>query len=93
MAKKLKLYNGRGEKKNEHLYIAAYSRADAARMLVEVYGRGINYWQREIKIYFSECWGNLMDGVEPKRGVWSDPNQNKFDDEKKAILIYDGENE
>lgn len=90
MAKTLKLYNGRGDKQGEHLYVGAYSRADAARMLDKLYNRGVNYWQREIKEYFSDCWGNAMLGIEPRRGVWVD--EKKYERDSIVKHIFDGLN-
>jgi hypothetical protein len=76
----LKIWNGRGVDRNTHLYVAAYSRADAARILTETFRRGasefisrleIGRWQRELSVYFAEgCWGNSMDDITPERGVW-----------------------
>ena len=71
----LKLFNGRGGKgwrqtPYESLYIAAKSRADAARLLSEVFGRTVEFWQKEVKIYWSECWGNPMKEITPERGIW-----------------------
>lgn len=71
MPRKLKLFSGRGCSPRERLFIAAYSRADACRLLHQQY-RGISCssWDRELKEYFSECWGTEMDSVTPVRGVW-----------------------
>ncbi len=71
--KKLILFNGRGHDRNTHLYVAAYSRADAARMLAEIYGYSFNMWVRELTVYFSEgIWGTHMEKMKivPERGVW-----------------------
>lgn len=82
MSKKLKLWNGRSyschkhddprweEVRTGHIYIAAYNRADAARVMGEYLGRIPRGADHEIKTYFSECWGNPMDGIEPERGMW-----------------------
>ncbi len=69
--KKLLLLNGRWNFGNgSHIYIAAYSVADACRICNEVVGYESN-WRNEINIYFSKgCWGRLMDGIEPERGAW-----------------------
>jgi hypothetical protein len=70
----LKLFNGRGQYHEAsglsgHLYIAAYSVADALRVLMEHGFESVS--RREINEYFAECWGNSMDGVQPERGVWT----------------------
>jgi len=74
MAKKLNRWNGRAtdwainNKKVQRIYIGAFSRADASRALKEagyLYGT-----DSELKNYFSECWGNSMDGINLDRGVW-----------------------
>ena len=74
--KKLRLFNGRF-KNHKHIYIAAYSLADAARILAEAYNKeqGSSYTDSsmtyEILTYFSkDCWGTRMLGIEPKRGAW-----------------------
>lgn len=78
----LKLFNGRGVDRDTHIYVAARSRNDAARILSEAFDSvGIRSesdlkfymgrWNREIAVYFSpNCWGNAMDGIAPERGVW-----------------------
>ena len=55
--------------KQGHGYIAAYSVADAIRVLDEyVGGRGNS---TEIRKYWAhDCWGNPMDGITPERGLW-----------------------
>ena len=42
--------------------------SDARRVCVEAGMRDPG--ATEIKNYFSECWGNDMDGVTPERGLW-----------------------
>lgn len=83
MAKELKIWNGRGGciwerqlpielqgHRAYHIYIAAYSVADACRLINEVNGYERNNAQ-EIKVYFSKgCWGNNMEGITPERGIW-----------------------
>jgi len=54
-----------------HGYIAAYSRADAVRMIQDYLGRPGIGLDAELKTYWSMgCWGNSMDGVTPERGIW-----------------------
>lgn len=67
--KPLKCWNGRWMNGNQNICVCAYSRADAGRLLIQAGARsqGID---KEIKEYFSECWGNNMDGITPERGVW-----------------------
>lgn len=75
--KELKLWNGRHYGvfrsseygKDAHLFIAAYSAADARRVCVEC--GGIDPGATEVSKYWSQgSWGNSMDGIEPKRGMW-----------------------
>ena len=76
MARKhLKFWNGRplgkflrnDNYKSAHMYVAAYSRAEAQRLIDKIGCVGRN----EIKEYYSECWGTTMDTVVPyDSGVW-----------------------
>lgn len=81
--KKLKIWNGRGYGgRNDSIYIAAYSRSEAARLYCEGLRKVRNYNSnidkrelgqayREIRDYFCEgAWGNNMEGVEPEVGLW-----------------------
>lgn len=84
MAKTLKIWNGRGyccHKSSDplwsgippsaysHAYVAAYSRADARRVIAEYTGREPH--DAEIRDYWSEgAWGNDMKGITPERGLW-----------------------
>jgi hypothetical protein len=92
--KVLKIWNGRGSEDRSHLYLAAYSRADAARLLVEAYpyttvGQGIP----ELKNYFVEgCWGKTMDGITPERGVWITRNGYETNQVPERIYPKQGEN-
>ena len=72
MAHRLILFNGRwGRDNRQHIYIAAYSKADAARILNEIEPFSWRAWLYEINKYFSVgCWGNRMDGIVPQRGAW-----------------------
>lgn len=69
MAKQLKFWNGRGQGngkyKNGHLYVAAYSRKHAAHMI----NLALKSWvtEYEIRKYFSQCWGNPMQGITPTK--------------------------
>lgn len=72
--KQLILFNGRGHGRkygrDYHFYIAAYSYADAGRLLSQATGIETN-WYRELKDYYSKnCWGNPMKGIIPERGLW-----------------------
>lgn len=75
MSKPLRLWNGRPygvlSQKEWHLHvnIAAYSIADACRVCTESGLHDPGY--REIKEYWSECWGNNMEGIIPQRGIWT----------------------
>lgn len=83
MAKTLKLWNGRAyccRKRSDPLwddvrpngyqkaYVAAYSRADARRVIQEYCGTLPS--DGELRDYFSECWGRSMEGITPERGLW-----------------------
>lgn len=70
--RELKVWNGRGlmiEGCFKHISVCAYSRADAVRIINEAAGwRAVN--DREIKEYYSQCWGNTMINIPRERGVW-----------------------
>lgn len=72
--KKLKLWNGRWYPyRGESAYVAAYSRADAVRLLHSI--KDVHISDSEIKNYWAggttDCyWGNQMAGITPERGVW-----------------------
>jgi hypothetical protein len=66
--KEIRLWNGRGPERNTHLYVGAYSAADACRLLKARWPQ--IGWPGELSIYFSECWGNSMVEIKPARGVW-----------------------
>ena len=74
MGRTLRQWNGiahavlDGDKADHHINISAYSIADARRVCVEAGLRDPGY--REIKEYWSECWGNSMSEISPERGVW-----------------------
>lgn len=84
MARKLKVYNGRlvsrprDEKdaelfdayKEKHANVCAYSRADACRVIEEYLGYMPHGCANELKVYWSDCWGNSMKDVELERGMW-----------------------
>lgn len=70
MKPKLKIWNGRWER-DQHVYVAAYSKADAARLVIACLGYEPRGLRGEIDNYWSpDCWGDAMDGVEPERGIW-----------------------
>ena len=69
--RKLRIWNGRGASGGGHMYLAAHSRADAARMLAGYYGGSVSSWVAELRVYFAEgLWGNSMVGVSRERGIW-----------------------
>jgi hypothetical protein len=84
MARKLKVWNGRfiarpRDGKDEELFnahrevhanVCAYSRADVVRVIEEYLGYKPYGGDNEIKVYWSDCWGNSMKGIEPERGMW-----------------------
>lgn len=65
--KELKLWNGRGVGASRgNTYIAAYSRAEAARMMESAFGGSAQSWANEIRVYYSNCgWGNTMSAINP----------------------------
>ena len=81
MARKLKKWNGmlffhqddKGKKiplrKTQlKVSICAYSQKDAVSLLHE---HGYNNEKlHHLREYWSNCWGNSMDGIEPERGMW-----------------------
>ena len=85
--KKLRFFNGRTfdwqNWRGWHMNIAAYSKADAARLHSQVSGGGNSY--NEINVYFSECWGTRMQQAvpNPERGVYMSKEPN--DDPIKKI--------
>lgn len=87
MAKKLKKWNGRGqgEWQGGHISIAAYSQKQAAELLGKVtgYTRGN---LTEIREYFSPCWGNDMEGVEPTEPcVYGTTKENRWGKAERII--------
>lgn len=68
MARTLKKWNGRcrlsGNSKQGSANIAAYSQKQAAELLAKASGC-TNGSLTEIIKYFSPCWGNSMNGIEP----------------------------
>jgi len=50
------------------MYVCAYSRADARRVVGEYFARIPS--ESEAKNSWSGCWGRKMDGIEPERGLW-----------------------
>ena len=77
MIRKLQLWNGRGygvfrkyDRSCPTVYIAAYSIADAERVCVEAGLNDPGYY--EITKYWNKgVWGNKMNGISPKRGLWT----------------------
>lgn len=64
MKKRLKIWNGRGHGKylNHSIYVAAYSRAEAARLVAKACDANVS--ANEIKNYYSpDAWGRQMDGI------------------------------
>ena len=79
MSKELKKWNGRvygifgrwhnGKYKDARINIAAYSRKHASEILSIACQTRVA--ATEIAVYFSDCWGNNMIGVEPTEpSVW-----------------------
>lgn len=69
-----------------HLWVAAYSKADAVRLLQE--GGYETMTIREFNIYWSKgCWGTPMDGIAIERGVWFQPDDKAGHGEGKPIRV------
>jgi hypothetical protein len=95
--KQLMIANGRGDYGRNrtkrfpngfkgHMWVAAYSKADAVRVLREAGYETMTL--REFNIYWSKgCWGTPMDGITPERGVWFIPDENRNDDGFKPIRV------
>ena len=75
--REIKIWNGGGVGRQEYLFIGAYSKSDACRMLTELYPyMNINQWRYKMDVYFSDgCWGNAMNGIIPERGIWLVQNE------------------
>ena len=96
--KALKLFNGRDwDCRGGHLYVAAYSIKDCAKLASEAYREVEGLEDRpeievvtvnEIRVYWSKgCWGNSMNGIAVERGVWWTPQEHGPDKEPiKRIL-------
>ena len=90
--KTLKIWNGRGygvfpQERRRHLYIAAYSKADARRLCVEVGGQDPG--QTEVDKYWAaNCWGIRMYGITPERGIWLANDQ--INEAPRRITNYGG---
>ncbi len=95
MAKKLKLWNGRGHGKFErgHFYVAAYSAEQASFLMAIASGyKNTRGFETELRVYYSKgCWGNSMNGIVP-----TDPciyaEKNQFSNEP-PVLIHSIPNE
>lgn len=105
MAKKLKIWNGRGWggyrydkdgnkmydptgiKHCDHAYVCAHSQAEAVRIINEARG-GWGMTVSELRNYWSDCWGNSMEGIEPELGVWT---TQKYNDKPKRIYPIEEE--
>lgn len=96
MSRQLKIWNGRGYccvkrddprwhalKFNDcpHAYVAAYSRADARKVIEEYCGRLPP--DSELRDYWSAgCWGTAMASITPERGLWI-----QFDSREKPVRV------
>ena len=94
--KTLKIWNGSSLAWSEgHMYVAAYSLADAVRMVNAAYRKVMGYEEHpEInpvgmsyarKMWSPNCWGNAMEGITPERGVWF--KKRGFSNEKPERII------
>jgi hypothetical protein len=68
--KQLRLWNGPFLDR-KHCYVAAYSVADANKIMMQAAGRQHGSFASYIREYFSECWGTPMAGIIPERGLWA----------------------
>lgn len=86
MARPLKVWNGRAYgvlpqsqwkqgSDGAHIYACAYSVADLQSLCDELGLHRIA--ASEVKNYWSACWGNQMDGIQPERGIWVAYGYNK----------------
>ena len=66
---KLKKWNGRGHGiyARNHLYISAYSQKEACRLIGEACKLGYPISTYEFKNFYSDVWGNGIDGIEPSK--------------------------
>jgi len=67
MARKLRIWNGRGHGRllgNHHFYVAAYSVREAVQIINE--HAKCHITSNEINEYYSQCWGNPMNGITPE---------------------------
>jgi len=90
MPREIKKYNGRWHQigKEQHIYIGAYSVADACRICTTLSGNDRG-WRREIDVYFCKgCWGNSMKDVTVERGAWV--SEGMFD---KPVRVIDANGE
>ena len=70
--RKLQKWNGRGHHnlESKHIYVAAYSQKQAAELVGKACGLD-TVGVHEIRVYYSNCWGTPMEGIEPTEPcVW-----------------------
>ena len=75
----LKVWNGRGHGKHsrKHIYVAAYSKKQAAELISQACERSVSV--SEITVYYSNCWGNSMkDIILSEPCVYIDEKYGKF---------------
>ena len=53
-----------------HAYVAAHSRADAAKIVSQYLGR--DYPAAMLRDFWLSGWGNALTGISPERGLWLD---------------------
>ena len=66
----LKLWNGRGHgytHNRHHFNVAAYTQKQAAELVSIASGFPISV--SEIRVYYSNCWGNSMKGIIPTEPI------------------------
>lgn len=70
----LRIWNGPGDDcgLDGHLYVCAASRPKAVNLINRVGHRRITL--KALDKFSSDCWGNGMEGIVPKPGVWIVPN-------------------
>ena len=66
-----RLWDGLRHNQTPTVYVAAYSRADAIRLIAEYLGGTRAGLANAVRRNWTEGrWGLAMDGVTPERGIW-----------------------
>lgn len=92
MAKKIKIWNGRGHGKylNGCFYIAAYSVKQAVELVNKALGHSAITASEINAYYHKNSWGNSMDGIEPiEPAVYAQTAKNRWNNEKSLLELYE----